>query len=279
MALERVSFRKPVQPLPRLSKKYVPGRHAEDYWRTEEDAIMREHYPTKGALFVLGLLPRRSTSAIYARAKVLGLKGIKGGGPKKRRIVTPEMDAQIREGWMKMTGRQKGEVSDLADRLGVRREWLSARAVALGLTVLRVRKEPKWTAPELALLKTVPLHNPHRAAQIFREHGFSRTATALMIRATREGISRRYKATLSATGAAKILGVDGKTFTLWIVKGIIQAAKREDTQRLPQQGGAPWSIERPYFRQWIIDNIERIDIRKVDKFAFVEILTAEASAA
>ena len=55
--------------------------------------------------------------------------------------------------------------------------------------------------------------------------------------------------------AAKILGVDNKCFTVWIAKGLITAARRE-SQRLPQQGGAPWSIERSYFRQWIIFGLD-----------------------
>jgi hypothetical protein len=195
-----------------------------------------------------------------------------GYAPRVHVEVTPEFDAQIRDEWLAMTGKIKGEVAALADKLGVRRHWLSQRALKLGLTVPRVAKEPPWSQAELELLKSVPLHDPRRASKIFRANGFVRTPTSIMLKSNRVGMSRRWDATLSAGKAAKILGMDGKAFTTWIAKGVIVAERRE-TQRLPQQGGHPFSIERAYFRQWIIDNIEIIDIRKVDKFAFVDILT------
>lgn len=275
MALDRVSFAKPLEARPRLSEKYEPGIHSKRFWTEAEKQILRDHVETKGAQYCRGLLPGRGTQGIYQMASKLGL-AVKGGLGQRRQGVhknSPELDARIREEWSALTGSNRtGEVARLADRLDVPRWWLSKRATALGLTLPRVTKEPPWSVAELELLKRVPLHDPHVASRMFREHGFLRTPSAIMVKSKRAGISCRYKETLSATAAAKILGVDAKTFTRWIIDGVIQATKRE-TKRLPQQGGNPWSIERVYFRQWINDNVERIDFRKVDKFALVEILT------
>lgn len=77
----------------------------------------------------------------------------------------------------------------------------------------------------------------------------------------------------SATQAAAIIGMDSKMLTAgYIIPGVLKAEKRDD-RRLPQQGGSSWDIEPAELRRFIIDNLERIDIRKVDKFAFVHILT------
>lgn len=272
MALERISFKKPIVPEPRLSTPYVPGKHHSRFWTEDEKQVLKDHFPTKGAQYCRGLLPNRKTHAIYTMAHKLGLRCSVRIKPRTEHKKSPELDQQIRDEWVNMTGRKKGEVKALADKLDVPRWWLSKRALVLGLVIPRVTKEPPWTEAELDLLKRTPLHDPEKAAEVFREHGYPRTPAAIMVKAKRQGISRRYKETLSATACAKILGVDGKNFTTWILKGIVKATKRE-TKRLPQQGGHPWSLDRADFRQFIIDNIERIDIRKVDKFAFVEILT------
>lgn len=274
MALQRVSFAKPVVAQPRLSEKYVPGRHSMRYWTDAELKILTDHFEKEGAKFCQIRLPGRSVGAICQAAYKNGLKG----GPSEYQALranfrTPEMDARIREEWESLSGNNStGEVKALAEKLGVPRWWLSKRATKLGLAVPRMSKEPAWSAAELDLIKRVPLHDPGKCAVIFRDHGFHRTPTSIVVKSKRVGLSRRYTDTLSATSAAKILGVDAKNFTHWIAKGLVKATKRE-TNRLPQQGGHPWSIDRKDFRQFIIDHLEQIDFRKVDKFSIVALLT------
>jgi hypothetical protein len=271
--LERVSFKTPVTPLPSRHPHVDRGGTPHPrFWTSPERQVLIDHYPVEGPAYCLSLLPNKALSAIYGTAKKLGLKAPKS--PAKRenwngRIDT--WDEKIKAAWPELKGR--GAVAELAQKLGVPRWIVSKRAAALGLSVPH-KKEPAWTAPELALLAKVPLHSPDLAAREFRKHGFPRTATSIIIKAKRIGLSRRYTETLSATQIARILGVDGKTVTRMILLGTMPAEKRE-TQRLPQQGGDPWSTTRPQLRQWILDNLETIDIRKVDKFAFVEILVGQ----
>lgn len=89
-------------------------------------------------------------------------------------------------------------------------------------------------------------------------------------------LSRRYTATFSAAQVGKILGVDSKTVTREILQGDLAAVKRP-TRRLPQQGGDPWSIERSALKRYIVDHLDRVDLRKVDKFAFVDVLVNDGS--
>jgi hypothetical protein len=61
-----------------------------------------------------------------------------------------------------------------------------------------------------------------------------------------------------------MLGTDSKTISQLGIEGIIKAARRP-SRRLPQQGGAPHSITPAALRQFVIDHVERIDFRRVDK--------------
>ena len=269
--LQPVSFRKGRGHAPRLSAPYVPGRRSERFWSEAERQILRDSYADKGMAWCAAQLPHRSRQSIYTEAQKLGLRrsGIAARRGRRSDAEQARIDDAIREAWPTLAGR--GGVSDLAGRLGIDRWIVSQRARKLGLTVAH-RKEPPWSAAEIALLPKVPLHDPDRCAEIFRAHGYNRSPTAIRVAAKRQGLSRRYRETLSATQAAAILGVDGKTVTVWCLEGRLQAAKRQ-TLRLPQQGGQPWSITPQALRDFVVENVAHLDIRKVDKVAFVALLT------
>jgi len=270
--LQPVSFKKGRQHLPRLSTPYVPGKRSERHWTEAEHQVLRDHYADKGFAYCAERLPNRTKSGIYLAARKLGLKR-KGRKPARSdwRARYPEIDEQIKAAWPEMTGR--GAVKDLAKKMDAPRWLVSTRVRALGLSMPH-RKEPRWSAAEDALLAKVPRHDPSRAAEMFRAHGFMRTATAIVVRCKRLGMERRYRETMSATQVAEILGVDNKTVTIWCLEGAL-AADRRVSQRLPQQGGAPWSITAPALRAFVVEQIDRIDIRKVDKAAFVALLTGQ----
>lgn len=275
MTLQPVSFSKPRESAPRLSKPYVAGKHDARYWSADEKAIIERYYPDGGAAACMAHLPaHRTISGVYQQARKLGLDGKVGGG-KKQKIVPPEgLDDEMRAAWPLMSGDKKGEVNAFADARGLPRWWITKRAMALGLTKPH-RKEPPWTAAEDALLARLDLTNLDRAAEIFREHGFSRSPTAINVRSKRVGIARRStRATFSATEVAKILGIDGKGVTAEILRGDLVATKRND-RRLPQQGGASWDITPAALRDYVVAFLERVDFRKVDKFELVAVLTGD----
>jgi len=277
MSLERISFKKGREHKPRLSEPYVPGVRDERYWTDEEDQILRDHYADKGFAYCANRLPHRSKGAIYGR---VGALGIKRSGKQQRKSRSKaeyaELDAKIAELWPTIEI-PKGDLSGmnaLAEKLSQPRWLISQRCRYLGLTRPR-KKEPKWTTAEDELMKRVPLHDPDKCSGIFRAHGFNRTATAIMVRAKRINLSRRTHGTFSARTAAKVIGWDNKTVSEYCLKGLIKSGRRK-TKRLPQQGGDPHSIERADLRQFVIDNLELIDFRKVDKFALVDLLVTGA---
>lgn len=273
-SLTPVSFKKPLTSEPRLSPRYVPGRRSERFWTEEEKAVLREHYPTGGAKACQARLPNRTITTIFQQAGKLGLSAPKQPEKRARHDYPPELDERIRAAWPTLRG--KGAVAALADELQVPRWWLTKRATKLHLTMPH-KKEPAWTEAENALMRSVPLHDPDRCAKIFREHGFNRSPTAIVVRAKRLEISRRTHETLSARAAAKILGVDDKHVTALCISGDLVAGRR-GSKRLAQQGGDAWAIEPQDLRRYVLDFLERIDIRKVDKVAFVSLIANEAAA-
>ncbi len=275
MSLKPVSFKKERGHEPRISQPYVPGRRDPRFWTDAEQEIIRKHFPTGGAALCLThLAAHRTPAGVYNQARKMGITSAVQSPHRGKYEATPELDQRIREEWERLDGKKRGEVGDLADRLGVPRWWLSDRLLALGLTV-RHKKEPPWTPAEDELMKSAPLHQPERAARMFREHGFIRSPTAIVVRAKRLNLSRRAaREELSARGAARILGVDDKTITRLVLAGDLPATKREDNRRI-QQGGSSWDIKPADLRKWILNNIDAVDLRKVDKVSFVMLIAAD----
>lgn len=268
--LKPVSFSRRQAPEPRLSAPYVPGKHSDRFWTEAERQVLRDHYRDKGFAYCAGLLPNRSKSGIYGEAGKLGLNRRGHEQQKKHAAAYPALDEQIAAAWPDLP-QATGAVAELAEKLGVPRWMVSQRASKLGLTMPH-KKEPNWTAAEDELMRRVPLHDVDKCSDIFRAHGFHRTPTAIMVRSKRIGLSRRFREALSATAAARILGCDGKAITAAIFEGRLTAGRRP-TKRTVQQGGDWHTIQPADLRRYIIDNLERIDFRRVDKFALVEILT------
>lgn len=283
MSLTPVSFKRPVTPETRLSAPYIPGRHSRKFWTDAEREIIRQNYPKGGVVACLAHLgTHRTPSGVYQVAHKLGLKapfgtGSDKGGARRTKIDPPHgFDDALRAFYQGGDGKKRGECNAFADKWGLPRWWVTKRATAFGL-VMPHRKEPDWTAAEVSLMSKVPLHDPDRCATIFREHGFRRSPTSIMVKAKRLSLSRRAtREEMSATKVAKFLGVDGKTVTRWILEWGLPAKKRDD-RRLAQQGGSSWDIKPADLRRFVIDHLEHVDLRKVDKFAFVQLISGEAA--
>lgn len=249
-------------------------------WTEAEKAIVRQYFPTGGAEACRPLLPSRSKGAIATKAWLLGLEAPrKSSGARKPYAHHPTseaMDQTIRERHAQMDGKGNGEIAALALELGVPRDWLTRRMTVLGLTLSR-RKEPDWTPAEDALFETLPLHNPKRAAQILREHGFSRTPTAIVMHARKLKIAR-HRGAYSAHQVAEILGLDSKTVSQMLEKGDLAGQKADDARTI-QQGGSRWEVTPEALRTFVRENIERLDLRKVDKLAFFHLIDRAPAAA
>jgi hypothetical protein len=275
--LTPVSFKKGRQHAPRVSAPYVAGRRSGRFWTEAENQIMRKYYPLGGVAACAAHLPPQHTSkcSIYGQANKLGLYAprTRGGGSLSEINPPADIDDILRREYELQDGKKRGAINAIADKLKLPRWWVTKRATKLGL-VMPHKKTPPWTAAETALLRKVPLHDVNKCSKIFREHGFARSPTAIMVRAKRLDVSRRFNEGLSAHQAAVIVGFDSKTVGIMAGKGEIKAARRKDA-RSPQQGGSRWIIKPADLRRYVLDNLDRIDLRKVDKFAFVQLIANE----
>lgn len=248
----------------------TPGDAGRYFWTNHEEAILREHYPGGGPRACEPLLPRRTTGAIYQHASAMGLKTLRFRGDfRQRHGSSPIFDDMIRRAY---ESRSVGAIRDLSKTIGRPRWWVRRRALKLGIAVPRF-KEPAWSEAEHELLAQHAHKTPTVIALIFRKHGYRRTEAAIVNKIKRRGFDTLDPNHFTARGAALVMGVDCSTVTSWIEKGWLKA-KRRGTARLPCQGGDHHWIHRRELRAFIVDNAARVDLRKVDKFWFIDFLVS-----
>ncbi|HZR35163.1 MAG TPA: hypothetical protein VFA75_07290 [Nevskia sp.] len=239
--------------------------------------MVREHYPVAGLDGCQALLPQRSRGSIYQQAAKMKLRApgmvkVRQNWPKD-----PFIDASIRTVYERKPERRA--VVELAERIGRPRWWVCKRARELGLVGPRFKESP-WTDAELELLGEHAHKSLGSLARIFRKHGFPRSETAIKVKLKRLGLSlidaRQIAGLYSAHQLAGLFGVDGKTVTRWISLGMMKASRR-GTARTEAQGGDDWQVTEKQVRQFIINNPQSVDLRKVDKLWFIETLGRAAA--
>lgn len=244
------------------------------FWTGREEKLLREHYPTGGVSACLAALPGRTASSIYQRAGALGLrKPGRDGKVHERQAWTSneQIDAIITRTYQ--TRPDKKAILKCAHTVGRPRWWVSKRAVKLGLVNPRF-KEPAWSETEIEII-TESAHKHLKSLQkILKRHGFSRTETAIAIKLKRLGTDRTDPNHLNANQLATVMGVDRKTVGTWIAKGWLKATRREMTAT-----DDFWWIHRRDIRRFVIENTAAVDLRKVEKFWFVDLLAQRESAA
>jgi len=139
------------------------------------------------------------------------------------------------------------------------------KAAELGL----VRsKEPRWTREEEEWLEK---HLPRKSIKKIAKQ-LGRTTTAVKLKAKGLDIRKtRMDGNYSGLEAAMILGCDDHKIIRAIRKGLLKA-RRRNTERTSAQGGDIWLI-RPFdLRNYVIASPGEIDIRRVDKISFIDLL-------
>ena len=191
----------------------------------------------------------------------------------RKYFFTPEMDEQIRRLYLIKVGIKavayQGPVRDLAKRFGMPRWRVSRRAVELGILPVQ-KKEPNWSDRELKILE-MSAHLTLPKIQIHLEKaGFHRTQMGILLKRRRMRFLQNLNGQ-SARSVARCFGIDDHTIIRWIGKGWLKA-KRRGTNRTEAQRGDHWYIKDRWIRDFIIDNVAVIDMRKVDKYWLVDLL-------
>lgn len=248
----------------------APGRKR--FWKTTEDALLREHYSTHGPEYCMTLLGR-SLSSIYSRAHSLGLKPptvVRKGRPRMRWRATEEIDALIRAAWLDP---DKGYALRVAAQVGRPKWWCCKRAVALGLAQPGLR-QPDWTPSEDELLRSMAHLAPGNIARRLKAAGHPRSPAAVTVRLKRLGVSRRQarldEGLLSANQLAGVMGVDLKTVLRWIERENLPAVRRHGAA--DESSRSNYEIAAPRLRSWLAGRAALVDLRKVDKYWFFDLV-------
>ncbi len=196
-------------------------------------------------------------------------KGIKKMTKRTKHIITDHAHAVIKRTYQTSTG--NGEVRDMAKSLGLPR-WKISRYAILNGWVATNKKEPNWSKKELRILESAARHCPKVIQGKLKKAGHSRSETGIVLKRKRMRFLKNLNGQ-SATMLAGCFNADGHVITRAIQEGRLKA-KRRGTKRTAKQGGDSYFIKNKDVKNYIIENLNEIDIRKVDKYWFVDILTS-----
>ncbi len=250
----------PVQPLP---VRVGNGLR----WSPEELCVLRERYPTGGAVACLPFLPARDSRAIYLKAKRLGMRfnaGYQRQAPSDERI-----DRLIRAAYA--NGALKpGAMRDLCAQTQRPRQWLRSRAIALG--AIQHIRGPNWTKAEDALLERLEGKAPRTQQKALIAAGFTgRSESAITERLRRLGMMSTVDRSeiYSLNEVSKLLGVgEHRLIARWIQRGDLKA-KAHGTETA---GVTRWEILRADLREFLITHpLEWLPAR-CDRHWLIEIL-------
>lgn len=250
----------------------MPDKPKRYFWTTPEIKIIKEHYPAGGAAACAALLPNRTIKAIQQQAR-LNQVYYRDHQPRPRRLwsSTAQIDRAIAAAYARPA--DKADLKRLAADLGRPYWWIKKRAMLLGLAQARLsdNREPEWSAAEVALLEKHAHKMPDVIARIFRANGYRRTATAIVVKRRRLGCDTVDIDHYTVNQLAREFGIDSHVVTRWIDKGWLKAERR-GTKRVAVQGGDQWWIKRRHVRDFVAESVAVIDLRKVDKVWFVDLL-------
>ena len=190
---------------------------------------------------------------------------------------TPEMDAEVRRVYTEEVQMGKNpSVRRLAERLGQPRWRVSRRATELG--VVQQHRSPTkastWSEAELAILRECSGKHIETIHKVLAKSGYRRSPTAIKIKLNRT-LGAQIPENYSACRLGALMGIDPKTICRWALSGTLKAGRRS-TQRTQAQGGDPWEFCPDDVRTFIIEHVEYLDMRRVDKFWLVDLLTKGA---
>jgi hypothetical protein len=237
---------------------------AKPRWSEADRAVMREHYPKGGLVAVRTLLPHKTEGAIYQMARELKLSAPGYKRQTERWMTTPHIDAAIRR-YYSGTPR-KGGLSKLAHQMGRPASWVSTRARQLGCAPPRFRELP-WSDRELQLLRDNGAKIPVTIARILHKHGFRRTSGAVSNKLVQLHCDRSDDDHYSATSLAGLFGVAQPVVTGWIKRGWIKAKTKGTTREHDI-----FRIHRNAVRRFVIENAGAIDLRRVEKHWFIDMM-------
>ena len=185
-----------------------------------------------------------------------------------RYIPTLEIDEKIRNAYLRQRQGDRLALTAVRRDIGWSKSAIVRRGAALCLTR---SKERPWCDAEQEILERHGHLNVRTLQRRLARAGFERSCAAIQLKMGRLRIKRNLDG-YSACGLAAVLGVDARKVCTWIRRGLLQAERR-GTDRTAQQGGDTWWIPLYSVRKFIFRAPEEIDLARVEKFWFLDVVT------
>lgn len=190
--------------------------------------------------------------------------------PTKRWKYVPDagVDALIRAAYVLQRSGDRTALKQVARKLGWPAYAVARRGAELGLSRT---KEKQWSPEEEAILFACGHLTRSGVQRRLRQAGYQRTCAAIALKMLR----MRVKSNLdgySAHSLAIAMGVDVHKILSWIKRGLLEAERR-GTDRTPRQGGDSWWITHKAVRQFVLRSPDEIDLYRVEKFWFLDLIT------
>lgn len=187
---------------------------------------------------------------------------------KRKYVSTPLIDAAIREAYQRQRQGDRTALKSVSYRLGWSRSAVCKRGAELGVT--RAKEHP-WTLKEEDLLERYGHLAPSGIQRQLAAAGSFRSIAAIQIKLNRTHIKQNLEG-YSASSLARALGVDVHKISLWIRRGLL-SAERRGTDRTETQGGDTWWISDRAAKRFILRSPDEIDLARVEKIWFLDLLT------
>ena len=182
-------------------------------------------------------------------------------------VITPEIHEMIKESYCKDTG--NGQIEALSRKTGIPR-WKITRHAIKNCWIPKTKKQPNWSPGEIKVLENNAHHSMDTIQRKLKEKGFNRTVTSIQLKRKKLKLAKNLNGH-TAQSVADCFGIDIHSVIRWIQQGLLKA-KRRELNRTEKQGGNPWYIKDKWIKNFIINCIDEIDFRKVDKYWLVDIL-------
>ena len=181
---------------------------------------------------------------------------------------TPEIDETIRRAFARKY-RDGGALRNAARTTDWPQSAVARRARELGLS--HARSEVRWSDAEERLLEQLAFQAPETIQiHLQRRFGVHRTLTAIETKRQRLRLLGNLDG-MNLRQLADALGVAKRTVDHWLAAGLIRGILR--FPELQPVNRHVWFFPNGEIRRFILAHLEAIDLGRVEKFWFVDLLT------
>ncbi len=178
---------------------------------------------------------------------------------------TPEMDKEILYTYSINTD-NKPRLINLAKKFNMPRWALYQRALKIGAVQSCYQKRP-WEEEEIRILEKYARYEPLTIKKKLAKAGYQRSLASIVLKRKRMRLLSNLEG-VSACLCAEFLGVD----LHWVLNHINTGSLKAEVIRRDREGKANYFIREKDLRTFIIHNPALIDLRKVEKYYFIELV-------